>query len=186
MTNFRHIRWANDPGHISARFHDYRRLMEHWRQVLPAPVLEVDYEETASDLEGVARRLVDWCGLDWEPACLAFHQGKQPVRTASVVQVRQPVYTRSVGRWRHYERSLGPCLPVWRPGRMAASGEPSPANSFGQATVTCSSPSTRWETCRHGRATGFCASDPRLQRFRPRRPVRAIGCPWRAAIRPGS
>jgi Sulfotransferase family len=108
MTNFRHIRWANDPDHIASRFEEYRRLMRHWRQVLPVPVLEVDYEETVGDLEGVARRLVDWCGLEWEPACLAFHEGKRPVRTASVSQVRQPIYKRSVARWRHYEPALGP------------------------------------------------------------------------------
>jgi tetratricopeptide (TPR) repeat protein len=109
MTNFRHIPWANDTDHIASRFAEYRRLMEHWRRVLPVPVLEVDYEETVADLEGVARRLVAWCGLDWEPACLAFHEGKQPVRTASVSQVRQPIYSRSVARWKHYEPNLG-CL----------------------------------------------------------------------------
>jgi tetratricopeptide (TPR) repeat protein len=107
MTHFRSIRWASDPDHITGRFADYRRLMAHWRRVLPVPFLEVDYEETVADLEGVARRLVPWCGLDWEPACLAFHEGKQPVRTASVAQVRQPLYTRSVGRWKHYEKALG-------------------------------------------------------------------------------
>ncbi len=108
MTNFRQIRWANDPEHIAARFEDYLRLMEHWRRVLPVPMLEVDYEETVADLEGVARRLVAWCGLDWEPACLAFHEGKRPVRTASVTQVRQPIYKRSVARWKNYESDLGP------------------------------------------------------------------------------
>jgi hypothetical protein len=51
---------------------------------------------------------VAWCGLAWEPACLAFHEGKRPVRTASVSQVRQPIYQRSVARWKNYERSLGP------------------------------------------------------------------------------
>ena len=107
MTNFRHIRWANDPEHIASRFAAYRRLMDHWRRALPVPLLEVDYEETVADLEGVARQLVAWCGLAWEPACLAFHEGKRPVRTASVAQVRQPIYTRSVGRWRHYEPALG-------------------------------------------------------------------------------
>jgi hypothetical protein len=81
--------------------------MEHWRRVLPVPVLEVDYEETVADLEGVARRLVAWCGLEWEPACLEFHKNKRPVRTASVAQVRQPLYTRSVARWKHYEPLLG-------------------------------------------------------------------------------
>jgi tetratricopeptide (TPR) repeat protein len=107
MTNFRHIRWANDPDHITARFADYRRLMDHWRRVLPVPLLEVDYEQMVTDLEGTARRLVSWCGLEWEPACLAFHKGKRPVRTASVAQVRQPIYTRSVGRWKHYALALG-------------------------------------------------------------------------------
>jgi hypothetical protein len=55
----------------------------------------------------VARRLVAWCGLEWEPACLAFYEGKGPVRTASVAQVRQPIYTGSVARWKNYEQSLG-------------------------------------------------------------------------------
>jgi hypothetical protein len=106
MTNFRQIRWANDPDHIAARFHEYGRIMEHWRQALPVSMLEIDYEETVADLEGVARRLVAWCGLEWEPACLKFHEGNRPVRTASVSQVRQPIYRRAVGRWKNYERDL--------------------------------------------------------------------------------
>jgi hypothetical protein len=110
MTNFRQIRWANDPDHIVGRFEVYRRMMEHWRRVLSVPVLAVDYEETVADLEGVARQLADWCGLAWEPACLAFHERKRPVRTASVSQVRQPIYQRSVARWKHYEGSLGSLL----------------------------------------------------------------------------
>jgi hypothetical protein len=107
MTAFRHINWANDPEQIAARFLDYRRLMTHWREVVPVPVLEVEYEDTVADLEGVARRLVGGCGLEFEPACLAFHQTRRPVRTASVTQVRQPIYTRSVARWKHYEPALG-------------------------------------------------------------------------------
>ena len=106
MTNFRQLRWACDQEHILSRFREYQRVMEHWRKVLPVPVLEVDYEQTVSDLEGVARRLVDWCGLEWEPACLDFHQTQRSVRTASVLQVRQPIYTRSVARWKHYEHDL--------------------------------------------------------------------------------
>jgi tetratricopeptide (TPR) repeat protein len=120
MTNFRSIRWANDPDHIAARFAEYRRIMDHWRRVLPVPLLEVDYEETVADLEGVARRLVEWCGLDWEPGCLAFHEGKRPVRTASVSQVRQPIYQRSVARWHHYEKSLGPLFDRLADGSAAA------------------------------------------------------------------
>ena len=98
MTHFREVRWASDQQHIASRFHEYQRMMEHWRKVLPAPLLEVDYEETVADLEGVARKLVAWCGLAWEPACLEFHQTKRPVRTASAVQVRQPVFRTSVGQ----------------------------------------------------------------------------------------
>jgi hypothetical protein len=59
-----------------------------------------------SDLEGVARRLVAACGQEWDPACLEFHRTDRPVRTASVVQVRQPVYSKSVARWKHYEHDL--------------------------------------------------------------------------------
>jgi tetratricopeptide (TPR) repeat protein len=106
MTHFRDIRWASDQQHIVSRFHQYQRIMEHWQKVLPVPVLEVDYAETVADLEGAARKLVAWCGLAWEPKCLEFYQAKRPVRTASAVQVRQPVFTTSVGRWKHYEQAL--------------------------------------------------------------------------------
>ncbi len=110
MTHFRELRWTNDPQHIASRLHEYRRMMEHWRQVLPVPLLEVDYEETVANLEGVARKLVAWCGLAWEPDCLDFHRAKRPVRTASAIQVRQPVFATSVGRWKHYEPYLAELL----------------------------------------------------------------------------
>ena len=108
MTHFKELRWANDQQHIVSRFHEYQRMMEHWRKVLPAPLLEVDYEETVADLEGVARKLVAWCGLPWEPACLEFHRTRRPVRTASAVQVRQPVFKTSKGRWKNYRQVLAP------------------------------------------------------------------------------
>ena len=107
MTDFRSIRWANDPEHIASRFTQYRRLMDHWQAVLPATIHHVDYEETVEDLESVARRLIAACGLSWEPACLEFHRNDRPIRTASVTQVRQPVYKRSVARWKNYQASLG-------------------------------------------------------------------------------
>jgi len=107
MTHFRQIGWANNRDDIAHRFREYRRIMDHWAQVLPASVLEIDYEDAVEDLEGVARRMVGWCGLEWDPACLEFHQTQRPVRTASVTQVRQPVYKRSVGRWKNYEDTLG-------------------------------------------------------------------------------
>jgi tetratricopeptide (TPR) repeat protein len=107
MTDFRSIRWANDPEHIATRFQQYRRVMDHWESVLPAPIHHVDYEETVQDLESVARHLIAACGLDWEPACLEFHRNERPIRTASVTQVRQPIYKRSVARWKNYEPALG-------------------------------------------------------------------------------
>jgi hypothetical protein len=70
-------------------------------------VHEVDYEDTVTDLEGTARRLLAACEQEWDPACLQFHRTQRPVRTASVTQVRQPVYTRSVARWKNYEHELG-------------------------------------------------------------------------------
>ena len=106
MADFMKIRWASDPHQIATRFREYQRLMAHWRQVLPVSILEVQYEELTNDLEGIARRLIDYCGLEWQPACLEFHKTSRPVRTASSAQVRQPLYKHSVQRWKHYDRSL--------------------------------------------------------------------------------
>ena len=106
MTNFGAIRWASDFEHIAARFADHRRIMAHWQAVLPVPICELEYERLVDDFETEARRLVAACGLDWEPACLDFHQTTRPVRTASVTQVRQPLYRKSLARWKHYEAAL--------------------------------------------------------------------------------
>ena len=106
MTDFRSVLWANDKAQIASRIHQYERLMDHWRAVLPSPIHEVHYEEAVSDLENTARRLVKTCGLEWEPACLEPHRAKRAVRSASLVQVRRPVYRNSVGRWKHYETEL--------------------------------------------------------------------------------
>jgi hypothetical protein len=81
-------------------------LMEHWRRALPVTWLDVSYEEMVNDLERTARRLIDWCGLEWEPACLEFHKTQRPVRTASATQVRQALYATSVGRWQNYAADL--------------------------------------------------------------------------------
>jgi len=108
MTNFKWIQWANHMDHIANRFEQYLRVMAHWRQVLPYPILEFDYEELVADSEKVSRRLIDFVGLEWDPVCLEPHKNKRPVRTASVTQVRQPIYTKSVERWRKYEATLRP------------------------------------------------------------------------------
>src|SRR5208337_2590832 len=96
-----------DPDHIATRINDHLRLMDHWHQVLPVPILEVDYEALVANPEREARELVAWCGLDWDPACLNFHENRRLVRTASAAQVRQPVHSRSVGRWKNYADPTG-------------------------------------------------------------------------------
>ena len=78
--------------------------------MLPLRWLDIQYESLVADLEGESRRLIEFLGLAWEPACLDFHRTMRTVQTASSWQVRQPLYHRSVGRWRHYERHLGPLL----------------------------------------------------------------------------
>jgi tetratricopeptide (TPR) repeat protein len=94
------------------RYHrHYQALMALWHAVLPpGRILDVRYEEVVADLEGQARRIIAHCGLDWDPACLAFHLTDRPVRTASATQVRQPIYTGAIGRWRVYEPFLRPLL----------------------------------------------------------------------------
>jgi hypothetical protein len=106
MSDFRSIRWANDTGHLAARICEYRRLAEHWGRAFPVPILSIEYADVVYDLQGVARRLVDACRLDWDPACLEYHRTKRVVRTASLTQVRQPIYKSSLARWKHYEREL--------------------------------------------------------------------------------
>jgi tetratricopeptide (TPR) repeat protein len=103
--------FAYDLGELGRYYRGYAALMEHWRGVLPQGVMvEVQYEALVADLEGHARALIAHCGLPWEDACLAFHENKREVKTASSVQVRQPVYQTSVGRWRPYEAFLQPLI----------------------------------------------------------------------------
>ena len=104
-----------DLGELGRYYLGYATLMEHWRSVLPHGVMiEVQYEELVADLDGQARAIVDHCGLKWEDACLAFHKTPRPVKTASSVQVRQPIYRTSVGRWRRYENFLQPLMEALR------------------------------------------------------------------------
>ena len=103
--------FTSDLGTLGRYYRSYDALMAHWRAVLPPGVmLEVQYEELVADFENHARRIVEFCGMDWNPRCLAFYETKRPVRTASVAQVREPIFTRSIGRWRDYEPWLGPLL----------------------------------------------------------------------------
>ena len=88
-----------DFGHY---FLEHERLLAHWRTVLPVPIHELRYEGLIADPEATCRALIAYCGLDWDPVCLEFHQTERTVQTPSRWQVRQPIYRTSVGRWRHY------------------------------------------------------------------------------------
>jgi len=108
---FRDVKFASDLRELGLYYRCYEALMAHWRGLLPAECFtEVHYENVVADVESEARRLLEFCGLHWDPACLAFHENRRPVRTASVTQVRQPIYRSSVGRWKPYARYLGPLL----------------------------------------------------------------------------
>lgn len=108
------LAWSTDLVDIARYVRAYRRLMKHWQEVLPLALLTVDYERLVVDPETESRRLVDFLGLPWDDACLRFHESRRVVRTASSWQVRRPIYTGAVGRWRAYashladlERDLG-------------------------------------------------------------------------------
>ena len=107
----RHQDATYDLSELGQHYAGHARLMNHWRAVLPAgSFMEVGYEDIVADMETQARRLIDFCGLAWNEACLSFHKTERNIRTASVTQVRQPIYLSSVERWRHYEKFLDPLL----------------------------------------------------------------------------
>jgi tetratricopeptide (TPR) repeat protein len=102
--------WTNDLDECATRALEIERLTRHWRAVLPLRVHELCYENLVADLDGESRRLIDFLGLPWDPTCLDFHTTERQVMTASLWQVRQPLFTGSVGRWQHYSRHLAPLL----------------------------------------------------------------------------
>lgn len=103
------MEFAYDRSDLAAYYRQYQRLMAHWRSVLPADrFVEIPYEELVADREPWTRRMIEFCGLQWDDACLHSDRNTRPVRTASVWQARQPVYQTSVARWRNYEPWLGP------------------------------------------------------------------------------
>jgi hypothetical protein len=109
--------FSYDFDDLARYYVGYRRLMDHWRAVVPDSFLELRYEDLVDSQEAVSRRLVEYCGLAWEPACMAFHENAAPVATASAAQVRRPVYRDALQRWRRYERELEPLA-----AKLAAAG----------------------------------------------------------------
>lgn len=100
--------FSYDQEMLGAYYGVYRRVMDHWQRVLPVRILEVEYEQLVADPEPQARRLIEFCGLEWHDQCLEFHRSKRQVTTASAAQVREPVHARSVARWRRFEAHLEP------------------------------------------------------------------------------
>ncbi len=99
-----------DMTELAVYYRKYHETVQHWHRVLPGKVLDVHYEETVTDLDTQVRRILAHCGLPFEEACVRFHETDRPIKTASSEQVRQPIYTRSLGYWRHYEKHLG----IWQ------------------------------------------------------------------------
>ncbi|MBL8779711.1 MAG: sulfotransferase [Alphaproteobacteria bacterium] len=100
--------YARNLADLGHHYAHYLHLMQHWREVLPGRLLEIEYEDLVENQEAVSRKLIDFVGLPWDDACLRPQDVKRTVLTASVWQVRQPVYKRSAGRWKNYEQHLGP------------------------------------------------------------------------------
>ncbi|MFT3805758.1 sulfotransferase [Arenimonas sp.] len=110
--------YSYDQNELAEYFADYRRLMRHWHASLPEYVLDVSYEALTADPEAEARRVLEFCGLPWEPACAGSRDNARAVNTASSAQVREPIHRRSVEAWRRYETRLAPLR-----ARLAALGE---------------------------------------------------------------
>ncbi len=100
--------FSYDLGEIGRYYGAYRRLMQHWQRTMPGVIHELRYENLVADSEAETRRLLAFCGLEWEAGCAAFHRNPTATTTASASQVRRPIYTSSVAQWRHYEAELAP------------------------------------------------------------------------------
>ncbi len=108
-----------DMFELAEYYKQYHAIMQHWHAVLPGKVLDVHYEETVTDLETQVRRILAHCGLEFEEQCLRYYETERAVKTASSEQVRQPIYTSALGKWRRYEQHLG----IWQEELGAIIGE---------------------------------------------------------------
>lgn len=104
-----------DLGELAEYYLQYRKIMAYWQETLPGQVLGVHYEDLVTDPEPEIRRLLDYCGLPWEEQCLRFYETERTINTASAEQVRRPLYTTSMHRWRHFEVHLGELIEILAP-----------------------------------------------------------------------
>ncbi|RKZ64711.1 MAG: hypothetical protein DRQ44_09040 [Gammaproteobacteria bacterium] len=103
MTQFGSIRWACHKEHLTHRIQQYQRIMQHWREVIPDRFIETSYEQLVSNQSKESARLIEYIDLDWDENCLKFYESDRLIRTASITQVRQPIYRKSVCRWKAYQ-----------------------------------------------------------------------------------
>lgn len=104
--------FSYDLEELGRYYVEYQRLMEHWNRVLPGYIHTVRYENLVDDVENYSKQVVEYCGLSWQEKCLDFHTSKEASTTASAIQIREPIYTRSVGRWKHYRNELAPLIRI--------------------------------------------------------------------------
>lgn len=122
--------FAYDLEWIDQQLADHNLLMHHWNQVFPGEILEMQYEDVVEDIEGMARKMLDYIGVDWEPKVVAFNELDRPVKTASVWQVRQPIYKTSKAKWARYQDHLAPLIRgtnakiTWEPFEMSILPQP--------------------------------------------------------------
>ncbi|HHL31005.1 MAG TPA: tetratricopeptide repeat protein [Oceanospirillales bacterium] len=107
--------WIYDLQNTGRVYLEYQRLMQHWKNVLEIPILDVHYEKLVENQESISRQMIEFCGLEWDDACLQFHKNKRFIWTASYEQVRQPMYKKSVARWKNYEQYIKPLTEIIKP-----------------------------------------------------------------------
>jgi hypothetical protein len=98
--------FSYDLGDLAQYYIGYRRLMDHWRSIMPGAIYELRYERLVTDQTSETRRLLEACGLEWEEKCLQFHRNPAATTTASAAQVRRPLYASSINQWHHYAGEL--------------------------------------------------------------------------------
>ena len=126
------LSYSVDLADIGHHYGVYREMMSHWHAVLDIPILSLAYEKLVADQEGMSRKLVEYCGLPWDDACLRFHENPRAARTASFDQVRHPMYTSSVGRSQHYRAHLEPLIAALQEGGVVI-GEDLPTGAGGNS-----------------------------------------------------
>jgi tetratricopeptide (TPR) repeat protein len=108
--NLLHVPFSHDLGTLGLVYRQYERQIGYWHSLLPGRILDVQYEELVSEPEAQIRDMLTYCELSWDPACMSPHEKRRPVCTASATQVKLPINSRSIGRWKSYEKHLRPLI----------------------------------------------------------------------------